>query len=106
MADKRTYKDRAAYLKQAVQKRRKELREKLINYKGGKCCLCGYRKYPGALECHHLDSQKKDFGLSSRGLTRSWLLIKKEADKCLLVCSNCHKEIHAKITQPPKETLE
>ncbi len=96
----RTYKDRAKYLIKAVKKRRKKLKAMAIEYKGGKCQFCGYLKYQGALEFHHLDPSKKDFGLGTRGLTRSWKRIKKEADKCVLVCSNCHKEIHGGLLQP------
>lgn len=106
MAKKRSYKDRAEYLIKAVAKRRKKLREDLVAYNGGKCCICGYDKYIGALEFHHIFEDDKNFGLSSRGLTRSWEKMKTEADKCILVCSNCHKEIHANITQPPIEILE
>jgi len=97
MAKKRTYRDRAAYIIKAVTKRRKKLREKAIEYKGGKCYFCGYNKFVGAMEFHHLDDQKKDFGLSMKGLTRSWIKTKNEIDKCILVCSNCHRELHGGI---------
>lgn len=70
-------------------------------YKGGKCMLCGYDKCSRALSFHHLDPSKKDFGLSERGLTRSWERIKKEIDKCILVCANCHMELHEGIAQLP-----
>lgn len=103
MPDNRTYSDRAEYLKKAVDKRRRKIKEMAIIYKGGKCALCGYNKYQGALEFHHLDKDSKDFGLSMSGLTRSWDKTKKELDKCILVCSNCHKEIHAGISQPSQE---
>lgn len=96
----RTYADRREYLIQAVSKRRKRLKEMAVEYKGGKCVCCGYSKYIGALDFHHIDTDKKDFGLSLDGLTRSWMLIKNELDKCILVCSNCHREIHAGILQP------
>jgi predicted HNH restriction endonuclease len=101
----RKYKDRAEYLKAAVARRRRKLKNLAIKYKGGRCIFCGYSKYNGALEFHHLDTNKKDFGLSVRGLTRSWERIKKELDKCILVCSNCHKEIHGGLLQPSRETL-
>jgi len=103
MPDSRTYADRAEYIKQAVAKRRKKVREMLVEYKGGKCILCGYHKTIGALELHHLDASKKDFGLSAHGLTKAWKKVKKEADKCILVCANCHREIHAGIVQLPRE---
>jgi predicted HNH restriction endonuclease len=94
MKEKRTYKDRAAYIIKAVTKRRKGLRQKAIEYKGGKCRFCGYDRFAGALEFHHLDQNNKDFGISLKGLTRSWAKIKAEIDKCVLVCANCHREIH------------
>ncbi|MBI3290945.1 hypothetical protein HYZ76_01530 [Candidatus Falkowbacteria bacterium] len=103
MIDKRKYSDRAEYIKRAVDKRRKKIKLLAINYKGGKCKLCGYDRCRGALEFHHLDGLKKDFGLSTQGLTRSWDKTKKELDKCVLVCSNCHREIHAGLTQPSQE---
>ena len=105
MADKRKYSDRAKYFKQAVAKRRKKLREQAIEYKGGKCQICGYIKCNQALEFHHLNQKQKDFGLSAKGLTRSWLKIKKELDKCVMLCANCHRELHAGIKQLPMETL-
>ena len=72
MGDKRTYKDRRTYLIQAVQKRRRKLREKAIDYKGGHCQVCGYSNCLEALEFHHLQSNGKDFGISDKGYTRSW----------------------------------
>ena len=78
----------------AVQLRRNNLKKMAIEYKGGCCQECGYDKAKTALEFHHLDPKKKDFGISSKGHTRSWEKIKEELDKCILLCSNCHREIH------------
>lgn len=97
--DKRKYADRAEYLKVAVKKRRKYLKERAVEYKGGKCVLCGYHKCIDALDFHHLDEGKKVFGLSQRGITRSWTRVKTELDKCIIVCANCHREIHAGVLQ-------
>lgn len=97
--DKRTYKDRAQYNIQAVAKRRKKLKSMAIEYKGGKCMICGYNRYVGALDFHHIDEKNKSFGLSTKGLTRSWKKTKAETDKCILVCANCHREIHAGLVQ-------
>jgi predicted HNH restriction endonuclease len=94
MPEKRKYSDRPEYIKKAVAKRRKLIRTKLIEYKGGQCSICGYKKCADALELHHLDASKKDFGISSHGLTRAWSKIVIEADKCILVCANCHREVH------------
>ena len=73
----RTYKDRARYNIEAVTKRRKKLKQMAITLKGGKCQFCGYNKYNGALDFHHIDESTKEFDLSTRGLTRSWERIKK-----------------------------
>lgn len=97
----RTYRDRAHYLVLAVSKRRRKLKSLGVELKGGKCQVCGYSKYIGALDFHHLDENNKGFNLSTRGLTRSWKKIKEELDKCILVCANCHREIHGGVIKLP-----
>ena len=104
MAGGRTYADRREYLIKAVQKRRKEVRRKALAYKGGRCRMCGYDRCVEALEFHHLDSSRKDFGISGQGYTRSWRRIREELDKCVLLCANCHREVHAGL-QLPQETV-
>ena len=103
MKEKRKYADRAEYMKKAVSKRRKKLKDMAVQYKGGKCFFCGYKRCMDALQFHHTDSSKKDFGISQKGLTRSWDRVKKEADKCILVCANCHREIHSGIRSLSKK---
>lgn len=73
---------------------RKERAKKLLEYKGGKCQRCGYNKCSAALDYHHVDQSKKKFTIAS-SLTRSMSDLIKEVDKCILICSNCHREIHA-----------
>ncbi len=102
--EKRKYSDRAKYLIQAVTKRRKWVRQKAVSYKGSRCIFCGYAKYSGALDFHHLYDKK--FGISEKGYARSWQAIQQELDKCILVCANCHRELHAGLLQPPMETSE
>lgn len=86
-----------------VSTRRKNVKLKLVKHFGGKCACCGYDKYIGALEFHHLDPNKKEFGLSVGGLTRSLKKALIEAQKCVLVCSNCHREIEAGLRSLPIE---
>lgn len=81
--------------KNAVIEKRKRNKIALVEYKGGKCEICGYDKCIDALEFHHLDKKTKSFGIGC-GDTKSLESLKKEADKCIMVCSNCHKELHAK----------
>ena len=80
-------------LKQNVKNWRQRTKVRLLEYKGGACERCGYNRCPEALEFHHLDESTKDFQIS--GTTRSWDKMKAEADKCILVCANCHREIHS-----------
>ncbi len=97
--DTRKYIDRRDYLIAAVAKRRKVLKEKSVQYKGGKCELCGYNKCVEALDFHHLDPMTKKFGIGHKGYTRSWQEIQNELDKCILVCANCHREIEAGVSK-------
>lgn len=106
MPDPRTYADRAEYLKKAVADRRRKLKQMLIEYKGGKCAICGYNRYFGAFDLHHLGDSPKAFGLSMKGITRSWEKTKAEADKCILLCANCHREVHGGITQLPRRNSQ
>ena len=85
--------------------RRKGYREKL----GSKCQVCGYNKCLSALHFHHIDPKAKKFPISevmTGGRKRSEQEIEEEIKKCVLVCANCHTEIHAGlITIVKKESL-
>ena len=102
--EKRRYADRPGYLSHFVSERRRKLKRMGVELKGGKCQICGYCKCIGALDFHHIGEGSKSFDLSSRGLTRSWSRIKEEIDKCVLVCANCHREIHAGVVDLQKLT--
>ena len=80
-------------LKKNVGNWRKRTKELLVEYKGGKCEFCGYNKCVEALEFHHIDETTKEFAIS--GSTKSLEKQKKEADKCYMLCANCHREVHA-----------
>ena len=75
---------------------RRNMKIQAIKLLGGKCSICGYNKCIDALEFHHENPNEKEFKLGS-GNTMSWKEYKQEALKCILVCSNCHKEIHSKL---------
>lgn len=87
--------------KSAVDRFRKNLKLKAVEYKGGGCMICGYNKSVAALHFHHLDPKEKDFHLGSNGNTRKWETVKIELDKCVCLCANCHAEVHAGITSVP-----
>ena len=64
----------------------------LKKQKGGKCSRCGYDKCLKALEFHHIDPSKKDFTISNDHFRLKDAI--EESKKCILLCSNCHKEFH------------
>jgi hypothetical protein len=67
----------------------------LVKKMGGKCSICGYSKKISALTFHHTKSSNKKFQLDLRSLSnRKQIVINVEARKCILICHNCHSELH------------
>ena len=84
----------AQYVK-AFRKRQKQL---AVDYKGSKCIQCGYYRCLRALEFHHLDPKEKDVNIGTMlSRQKSFDQMKIELDKCILLCSNCHKEEHERL---------
>ena len=80
--------------------RKKKIWVDLKNERENKCKLCGYNKHPKCLDFHHKDPTTKLFTIAqSEG--RNIDSVYKEADKCILVCKNCHALIHAGVIQIP-----
>jgi hypothetical protein len=86
----------------AVSARRRRVKLALVEAAGGACRLCGYDRYPGALQFHHLDPAQKAFAIADRGVARSLERALAEARKCVLVCANCHAEIEGGIATMPR----
>lgn len=78
---------------EAVVRRRRLVKETLVAEAGGRCVLCGYDRYVGALEFHHVDRSTKEFSLAATGVTRSLDRARAEARKCVLLCATCHAEV-------------
>lgn len=80
-----------------------------IELKGGCCEKCGYKNNLAALEFHHINPSTKCFSIDGRKLANySYEKLKTEIDKCSLLCSNCHREIHNEKHDMSKiiETIE
>lgn len=81
--------------------RTRSVKRELLKYKGGAACLlCGFNEYEGALHLHHRDPDQKEFAFSMiniNGTTLTMEKLKEEADKCDVLCANCHAEIHYKM---------
>ena len=80
---------------EAQQKRGLSRKIEIIRSAGARCSKCGYNKNLAALVFHHTDSNAKDFKLDMRSLSNRKLEpILNEISKCVLLCANCHAELH------------
>jgi len=66
------------------------------------CCLCGYKKFGGSLDFHHVDPKKKDKRIDPK----NWRGQLDEISKCILVCKNCHYELHDLMRKDVDEYIE
>lgn len=83
---------------QQVLKSDQRKKQRLVNSLGGKCCICGYNRCLSALQFHHKNPEEKDFTISQNahiGFEKAL----QEVKKCILVCANCHREIHAGLIE-------
>ena len=87
---------------EAVKRWRNKARTLIRECMGGGCQICNYNKSYNALELHHVNPEEKElsigFILSS---CRSWSVLFDELEKCILLCANCHREVHEGLTDIP-----
>jgi len=77
------------------QRRGYQLKARLVEMKGGHCEICGYTKNQAALCFHHIVPKIKSFPIDIRHCSNnSWDKLIEEAEKCRLLCLNCHSELH------------
>jgi len=89
----------------AVAKRRRVVKRQLVEDAGGVCVLCGYCRWPGALQFHHVDPSLKEFHIAHRGYSRSLARSRAEAEKCVLLCANCHSEVEGGFATLPVDSV-
>lgn len=90
-----------------VKKWRETVKERMIDSFGGKCFICGYSKCSKALEFHHINPDEKEFNFGEiMARPKSWDKIVVELRKCVCLCSNCHREVHAGILILPKDIIQ
>jgi len=87
-----------------VNSRRGDVKKRALELMGGQCLLCGYKRCSRALGFHHTDPKKKDFGFGPNR-TRAWKSLVRELAKCVLLCANCHHEVHEGLVELPKRKL-
>lgn len=77
---------------QVLKDYRSRRKARIIYVMGGSCKCCGYNRSQKALELHHLNPNEKEFSISKWVVNWSETIV--ELAKCVLVCANCHREIH------------
>ncbi len=93
--DRRYYDNNKKKIYKRKVDRRKRLKEEAVKIAGGKCSVCTYDTCISALEFHHPQKNKEgNFSTLLKNESRQKLL--KEAGKCILLCANCHRELHNK----------
>ena len=93
--DKKGYqKDKQSYIDR-TKNNKKRLCDEINEIKASKGCLYCEELDPCCLEFHHLNSATKEATISRLMHTGQRLKALQEVDKCDIVCSNCHKKLHA-----------
>jgi 5-methylcytosine-specific restriction endonuclease McrA len=82
-----------------VVKHRRLRKLRAVTHMGSSCRGCGARGVPAIFEFHHWDAQQKEFGLSVDGIPRTWAKMLAELQKCVMLCANCHREVHAGVRE-------
>lgn len=78
---------------QTMQNSRTRRKENMIYVMGDVCQICGYHRSIHALEFHHINPEEKDFSFNKANSV-AWDIIQPELQKCVLLCANCHREVH------------
>jgi transposase-like protein len=89
----------------AVARRRRTIKRQLVEEAGGACAVCGYSRWLGALQFHHVESHSKEFHLAQGGYSRSIARSRAEMEKCVLLCANCHSEVEGGFATLPMDSV-
>ncbi len=89
----------------AVTRRRRKMKTILVQEAGGACSICGYQSSMRALHFHHVVPADKRLELNAKGISLSLETLRAEAQKCVLLCSNCHAEVEDGTASIPASAL-
>ena len=90
---------------EAVARRRRKVKAVLVAEAGGACCICGYDRNMRALHFHHVEPSQKRHEINAKGVAIALDKLRVEAQKCVLLCSNCHAEVEDGLISLPDEAL-
>ena len=83
----------------AVVKYRRNTKLRTVRHMGAACAGCGRGGHPSIFDFHHLDAREKAFGIGQDGIPRRWSKVAAELAKCVMLCANCHREVHAGVRE-------
>lgn len=83
----------------AVVDSRRRLKVRAVDRMGGRCLGCERTGPPALFDFHHTDAKDKGFGIGQDGIPRSWERVIAELEKCVMLCANCHREVHAGVRE-------
>jgi transposase len=86
---------------EAVARRRRKVKTILVQEAGGACCICGYNRNMRALHFHHVEPSQKRHEINAKGVAIALEKLRAEAQKCVLLCSNCHAEVEDGLATIP-----
>lgn len=89
-----------------MSRRRRRVKETLVQEAGGCCRICGYDRNMRALHFHHLVPSEKRHEINAKGVAIALDKLRVEVRKCVLLCSNCHAEVEDGTTVVPAEALK
>lgn len=88
-----------------VTRARHKRKQEIVDIMGGKCAICGYNKNIAALELHHINKEEKEFSIGSSGAYPKYDILIPELKKCILLCANCHREVHNPLEDEEEKVL-
>jgi hypothetical protein len=78
---------------------RRERKQRAVRLMGDVCFGCGKDWALTLFEFHHREAASKDFGIGQDGIPRRWDKVAAELAKCVMLCANCHREVHAGVRE-------
>jgi len=78
---------------------RRRAKARAVAHMGGACFGCGRQALAAIFDFHHRDAARKDFGIGQDGIPRPWARTAAELAKCVMLCANCHREVHAGVRE-------
>lgn len=80
-------------MRQYFKERKWSNKDRIMQHFDGKCAHCGLIDDPCVYDLHHINPAEKEEGIA-RMMDRKWETILPELNKCILLCSNCHRKVH------------